>query len=861
MSLTSRTRLGPYEIVAAIGAGGMGEVYRAKDSRLGRDVAIKVLPRSFADDPDRRARFEREAQAVAALSHPNVIAIFDTGLYENQLYVVMELLAGQTLRERLATSSNASVSAIAVRKAVDIAVQIARGLGAAHGKGIVHRDLKPENIFLLDDGQVKILDFGLARQASAAGHSGATQTFAATDPGTVLGTVGYMAPEQVRGQGVDACADVFAFGAVLYEMVSGQRAFQRDTAADTMTAILTQDPPELVGSRPDLSPAFDRIIRHCLEKNANERFQSARDIAFALEALSGSQVPSGVVPAAPAADRWRRPVMIAALVVAAFVAGGLLTRQLTPKPTAITFETKTLDSQWITRARFGPDGQTIIFSAAAAGNVPELFVLRPGAISPQPLGQPGTHLLSVSSNGELALIMGTRYLHHFLFDGTLARMTVEGAPKAWLEHVREADWSPDGSTLAIIHVVDGGDQLEYPIGKVLYRVSGYLSDPRVSPDGTEVAFMEHQVPGDDRGWVKVVAADGTVKTLAGEYWGEQNLAWSRNGSRLYFSASKGGNETYQAMVVNVTGTPDARQTFSSPGAMLINDISGDGRQLVMRHDRRWNMRALLPGENTERDVSWQDFGIAGVLSPDGKSLVFTDLSASAGTNYATALRDLGSGKVVRLGEGASFGFSGDGRWAGGQLPSTREILLYPFGAGQTIRVPRGNLEGYGGDSPQWFPKSPRLLVCGNEKGKKARCYAQDITNGALTPLTPEGVEHALIAPDERTLLTTSTSGTYEIRVAASDQASPARGLTVTDVPIGWSADGESVVVTTGGRIPARVERVNVTTGARTVLRELAPPDRAGLTSVLLDQWIEDGRGYVYQYQRSLSTLFVATGVQ
>jgi len=408
-------------------------------------------------------------------------------------------------------------------------------------------------------------------------------------------------------------------------------------------------------------------------------------------------------------------------------------------------------------------------------------------------------------------------------------------------------------------VVNGRDQLEYPIGKVLYRFSGYLSDPRVSPDGTKVAFMEHQLEGDNRGWVKVIGADGNVKVLAGEYWGEEGLTWSPDGRRVYFSASRSGGETYQPMVANVTGTPDARQTFSSPGAMLIHDISGDGRQLVMRHDRRWSMRALVPGENAEREVGWQDFAIAGALSPDRKFLIFTDLSLGAGTNYATALRDIGSGKVVRLGEGDSFGLSGDGRWAGSQLPSTGEILLYPVGAGQTVHVPRSGLERY--TEIQWYPHSPRLLVCGNQKDKPPRCYAQDIVSGALTPLTPDGTNRAFITFDERTLLTISTSGTYEIRGAASDQASPARGLVPTDLPIGWSADGKSVVVTAGSRIPARVELVNVTTGARTVLRELAPPDRAGLTSVVLDQWIEDGRGYVFQYQRSLSTLFVATGVR
>ena len=276
--------LGPYQILSKVGEGGMGEVYKARDTRLDRTVAIKVLPDAFARDADRLARFEREARAVAAISHPNILAIHDVGSDNGRTFVVTELLDGETLRARL------NRGALPVRKAIEIGIQIARGLAAAHDKGIVHRDLKPENVFLLADGQVKILDFGLAKAAAAPGAgSGASETAAAaTDPGTVLGTAGYMAPEQVRGQATDARADLFAFGAVLYEMVGGARAFKGDTAADTMTAILREDPPDLVESRPDLPPALDRIVRHCLEKNPAERFQSARDVAFSLEALSGS---------------------------------------------------------------------------------------------------------------------------------------------------------------------------------------------------------------------------------------------------------------------------------------------------------------------------------------------------------------------------------------------------------------------------------------------------------------------------------------------------------------------------------------------------------------------------------------------
>jgi serine/threonine protein kinase len=281
MPLGPGARLGPYEILAPLGAGGMGEVYRARDARLAREVAIKVLPAGFSSDPERLRRFEQEARAAGALNHPNILTVHDAGHHEGAPYVVSELLEGQTLRER------AQGGALPVRKAVEIGVQIARGLAAAHEKGIVHRDLKPENVFVTREGLVKILDFGLARVVRAeGGESSQAPTFSQhTEPGTVLGTVGYMSPEQVRGFPADHRADIFSLGAVLYEMLSGQRAFRGATAADTMTGILREDPEELSVTRPALPAALDRIVRHCLEKAPAERFQSARDVAFNLESL------------------------------------------------------------------------------------------------------------------------------------------------------------------------------------------------------------------------------------------------------------------------------------------------------------------------------------------------------------------------------------------------------------------------------------------------------------------------------------------------------------------------------------------------------------------------------------------------
>jgi eukaryotic-like serine/threonine-protein kinase len=330
VSLTAGSRLGPYEILAPLGAGGMGEVYRARDARLGREVAIKVLPESVAADPDRLARFEREAKAVAALSHPNILAIFDFGTHEGISYAVMELLEGETLRGKL------DAGPITQKQAVDYAQQIVKGLSAAHEKGVVHRDLKPENLFVMKDGHVKILDFGLAKRVElvAPGEETSAPTASGhTQPGTVMGTVGYMSPEQVRGLPVDHRSDIFSFGAILYELLSGQRAFKRDSAADTMAAILKEEPPELSESRRNISPALDHVVQHCLEKSPAARFQAARDIAFALEEASGG--PSTPAPAVIAVEPRARVKRAAAIVAGALVllaalfaadAGGVRTR-------------------------------------------------------------------------------------------------------------------------------------------------------------------------------------------------------------------------------------------------------------------------------------------------------------------------------------------------------------------------------------------------------------------------------------------------------------------------------------------------------------------------------------------------------
>jgi Tol biopolymer transport system component len=823
-------------------------------------VAIKVLPASFAADPDRRARFEREAQAVAALSHPNVVALYDTGTHDGQIFVVMELLHGQTLRARLTNG------ALPVKKAVDIAVQIARGLGAAHGKGIIHRDLKPENVFLLEDGQVKILDFGLARQFDR-NQDDATRTIG-TDPGTVMGTLGYMSPEQVRAQPLDARADVFSFGAVLYEMVSGHRAFQRDTAADTTTAILTHEPPELSASRADVPPSLERIVRHCLEKNANERFQSARDIAFALEALSGTGVTiaTNAVPAAPALEASKRgrgwPVIAAAavLIAAAFVGGTYFQRARTPERAVARFTPKTYEREWITNARFTPDGQSIVYSAARVGSIPSLYIIRPGEVTPQQLAGAGTHLLSVSVTGEMAVLTGATDLWgHRVFAGTLSRLSPTGGARAWMDHVTDADWSPDGSTLAIIRENTGTWQIEYPIGKVLHTVkTGYLSDVRVSPDGEHVAFFEHQLSNDDRGNVKIVDRNGVVKVLTGDHWGEECVAWSRDSKTVYYGASIDGGG-YQVFAVNISGTPERKQVLDGPTSLGVFDIAADGRMLISQDVNRSSIRVQLPGESTEREFSWLDQPLGGFLSADGKHLAFSDLSLSAGSDYAVAWRDTAGGPVVRLGKGYAMGVSPDGKWVAAAMPSSGEFVLHPTGAGEAIHLPAlVNVNNNNG--AQWLSDSQHVIGCGAVSGT-ARCYRISVAQPALTePVTPEGTVGVVLADDDKTMIARFLDGTWRTVKTATESGPPVPGLTNMDYPIAWTLDRRAVVAGTPREVPMRLQRVDLVTGQRTPIKTLIPPECAVVNFLAAGYWNERNQSYVYSYGTELTQLFTVTGV-
>jgi Tol biopolymer transport system component len=860
MAITAGTRLGPYEVLAPIGAGGMGEVYRARDSRLAREVAIKVLPASFSNDSDRLRRFEQEAKAAGLLNHPNITAVYDIGSHEGAPYVVSELLEGETLRAVL------SGGRLSPRKAIDYALQMAHGLAAAHEKGIVHRDLKPENLFVTKDGRVKILDFGLAKLTHAEEGSGEKTNLptatAGTEPGVVLGTLGYMAPEQVRGRQADVRSDIFSFGAILYEMLSGKRAFHGDSAADTMSAILREDPPDLSLTNQTFPGGLERIVRHCLEKNPEQRFHSAHDLAFDLESLSGLSSP-GARPVAAKPGPSRRGllgaaavVVLAAAVAASFLAGRRAERR--SAPAGPSFSQLTFRQQPIFKARFAPDGKTIVFSAATKGNTPEIFSLRPDYPGATARGLPGVQLLAISSKGELAVLTRARYIGHNLFDGTLARMPLEGAaPREILEGVREADWSPDGADLAIVRDVNGKDRLEFPAGKVLCEASGYLSDPRFSPKGDRIAFFEHPVKYDDRGLVAVVDLSGRKTVLSEGYWGEEGLAWSPDGEEVLFSAGTAYNN-FKIYAVTLSGR--RRIASDSAGGLTIHDAGAGGRWLVTRDDFFRKMFVLPPGEKDERELSWLDLSEPIALSPDGKTLLFTEESGSVGVNYAVCLRGTDGSAVVRLGEGTAADLSPDGKWALAIVPaSPQQLVLYPTGAGEKRRLESGGLVSY--DSGQFFPDGRRLLVCGAETGRAVRCYIQEIAGGKPRPVTPEGASQGFASPDGASILVRSGAGALMLYPSGGGEPRSVPGTTPEDRVLRWGADGRSLVLFRGSQVPVHSERLDLATGRREPLRTFGTAETAGALRIGTFALNDDGKSYAYSYGYQLSHLFVVEGAR
>jgi eukaryotic-like serine/threonine-protein kinase len=847
--LSSGSMLGPYEILSSIGAGGMGEVYRARDPRLGRDVAIKVLPASFSADSDRLQRFAQEARAAAALNHPNILAIFDIGDDHGAPYVVSELLEGETLRDRLRTGP------LQPRRAIDFALQIARGLAAAHEKGITHRDLKPENLFITNDGRLKILDFGLAKLTRPENSSDSATVQVATEPGLVMGTVGYMSPEQVRGKNADARSDLFAFGAILYEMLSGKRAFHGDTPADTMSAILKEDPPQVSETGRTVPPGLERIVNHCLEKTPAQRFQSASDVAFNLEALSEvtSSSKAGIQPIQTPARGWVRPLLFAAVLIAACAATYFVaSRNRSALP--VSFHRLTYRRGSIYVARFSSDGQTIVYGAALEGNPTELFTTRFDSTDSRSLGLPNTEVQSVSNSGELAVLLRAQNTS-FGARGTLARVSLAGgAPREVLDAVDWADWTPDGSDLAVAHV--GGkavNHLEFPIGKDIYDPLGWVSHIRFSPRGDLIAFGDHLPTGDD-GRVVVIDREGKRKASSSFYTTVEGVAWSADGKEVWFAASPAG-AARALYAMDLSG--HERMVLHVPGTLTLHDVTRSGRVLLTEDNQEYQMMVLPPGGTSEKNLSWFDWSLTGDITADGKTVLFWESGEGVGAKYSVFLRQTDGSPAVRLGEGNFPSLSPDGKWVAALDLSQQHVELLPTGAGQRRRLTNDNMHR---TRVRWLPDGSGLIFIGAEANQPARSYWLDL-DGKSRPVTPPGVAATIATADSKFLLGTDAQRKrWLYPVAGGDPVPFPVKLADDELVMRFEADGKSVLVRTRA-VPVKVSRVFLDSGRRELVRQIAPPDPAGVLTIAGIAFTPDCKSYAYSYSRLLSDLWVVDGLK
>ena len=842
MPLEAGDRIGRYVLDSLIGAGGMGEVYRAQDPQLHRDVAIKMLTGETAGDAGLRQRFEVEARAASTINHPNIVSVYDFGEQYGLLYIVWELVKGKTLRGIKFTP----------RQTAEYGAQIADGLAAAHSAGIIHRDLKPENIILTEDGRAKILDFGLAKRTGAA--------FEISDdmqpqPGLMMGTIGYMSPEQIKSKDVDARSDIFSLGLVLYEMLAGHRAFQGDSAVTVLNGLLSMEPPDLGA---DVPIALRQIIAHCIEKNPDQRFQTARDLEFALRSLTMATVGTSGVhiklhdPQVPLYKRRGFLGAIAGGVLASagsFFAGRRLSSSVQPPA---TFLPLTSQHGFIASARFTGDGRSVVYSASWRGAPSDVFsITSDGTGEPKAAGLSKAELLSVSKKGEMALVMNARF-ERTAPVGSLARVPLGGgSPQQVAANVTAAEWDPKGAELAVVHVAGNVRRLEYPAGKTLLETGGSIRTPRFSPDGSKIAFIDDPELGDDR--LTVVDLAGKRTELASRPL-IRGLAWTPDGKEVWFASSTKAPASNIEAVAPAGGA--SRLVQAVPGGLSLEDLAAGERALVLSFTESADMIGFKGADARGVSLSWLDSSSPRSLSADGSMLAFTD---GAGPDVSVYVRKTdASAPASRLGDGEALAISDNGRRVLGLLHTKpAQYVLYSLD-GAAAKMAVGVTQP---KSALFHPDGKRIVFQGGA-GSGDQLWIRELDKEQARAFGPAGVSMngPAVSPDGQFAAATGPDGKMMLYPVEGGAARTLPGALPVDRFIQWNRDSKSVYVYNPYQLPVRIERLDTQTGKRELLREIAAPDSSGVRYYNLAM-SADLSTVVLGLQRRLSVLQVAHGLR
>jgi hypothetical protein len=833
----------------------MARVYLAEDLKNERPVAIKVLRPEVAAALGSE-RFIREIKTTARLTHPHILPLHDSGEAGGFLYYVMPYVEGESLRDRLNREKQ-----LAVEDAVDIACDVAGALSYAHGRDVVHRDIKPENILLMA-GSALVADFGIARAVTVAGGSHLTES------GFAVGTPAYMSPEQASGEpDVGARSDLYALGCVLYEMLAGQPPFTGPTAQAITARKLSESAPDVAVVRDSVPPAVAGTLGKALARVPADRYATAARFAEALRRSDKAWVTPSAARAGPVVSRRALLGSAAAAGLLGF-AGGVLWP--TARRRAPSFQRLTFQRGLIRTARFAPNPQTIYYGALWGGDVCRVYrVLLENPLSDPEDDWPPATPLAISSRGEVALCLGNHF-RGVLQSGTLALAPLSGgAPRERLEDVSFADWSPDGTELAVVRRVEGRERLEFPVGNVVAEPSAELGQgftfPRVSREGDRVAFLA-LTASPLTGRVATVDRQGNTTILSPESPNLFGLAW--NGDEIWYTVSE-ERPLFRNAIHAISPDGSTRVVARIPGNASLHDISPDGAVLIARTNDRGGMAFRASGQDRERDLSLLDHSDIADISRDGSTILFTESGVGGGPAGSVYVRATGGGPAVRIGSGRGLALSPDGRWAlaAAVTPGVANdhLTLLPLGAGEERRVERPGFTYYD-RLGSWLPDGQRLLVYARQGSGGYRHYVQEIDGDAIHPVTPESVSaDSELSPDGALLAVASRGGVDLYPVDGGEPRSvPSR---IEGSLVSWIDAGLLVSPPSGTRSnPATdnvvsIDVIDPTSGIRERWQDLQPQDPVGL--MVLPTWFAatpDGSAYAYSWHRALSDLYLVDGL-